>query len=92
MNGYFSFLVITCWHHLVPLTTPFLMSLFALALPLPPSASYPFYSFIVSHLPMLTFYYLPLNAGFLQGFILTTLSYLLIKYIRPGGISSISLV
>lgn len=55
----------------------------------PPSAA----SFVLLRLflissPYSLFYYLPLNVGFL----LTTLSYLFMKNIRPGGISSICLI
>ena len=75
-------LISQCYH------TQFLTSLFTLALP-------PTLCCLICSLwlclissPYSLFCYLPLNVGFL----LTTLSYLFMKNIRPGGISSISLI
>lgn len=60
--------------------------------PMPSAASISTLSAISHLLPGSHFIVCPLNGGFLQGFSLTTISYLFIKYIFPEGIPSIYLV
>lgn len=90
MNGSLSFLVITSWPRFTLLTVPSFLNHFS-PLPSPPLSAASFFLFLwlclISSSHSL-FYYLPLNVGFL----LTTLFYLFMKNIHPGGIPSISLI
>ena len=91
MNEWITF--IPCDHFLASfhsVTTPsFLHHFSPLPSPLPSAASFVLFLWLcLISSPYSLFCYLPLNVGFL----LTTLSYLFMKNIRPGGISSISLI
>ena len=91
MNEWITF--IPCDHFLASfhsVTTPsFLHHFSPLPSPLPSAASFVLFLWLcLISSPYSFFCYLPLNVGFL----LTTLSYLFMKNIRPGGISSISLI
>ena len=90
MNGSLSFLVTTSWPRFTLLTVPSFLNHFS-PLPSPPLSAASFFLFLwlclISSSHSL-FYYLSLNVGFL----LTTLSYLFMKNIHPGGIPSISLI